>query len=224
MYSESPVVGPWIPVIEEVHELLHSHRVRVRQVAVLYEAARHRVGRGIHVDSEGGQMVLLGVYEWVDAMMLEEGRVVGFSVHCCRTADGVETLSLPLIDNDLFLHSHFLHRLTRGGGGGGRSGLVAGCLLNYLNLPNHLFLHHHWLLNFLDYFPLYHYLFWHLFDHFLLHHNRLRRHAAARRQDHDHNCYRKKYCEPSKSPDHGATPYVVPVTTLIFVCWCASIV
>ena len=66
-----------VPHIEVVDELLHPHRVRVGQVAILDEAAGHGIGCGIHVHGEGGQVVVLGVDEGVDPRVLEEGQVVG---------------------------------------------------------------------------------------------------------------------------------------------------
>ena len=64
------------------------------QVAVLHETARDGVRGRVHVDREGGQVVVLRVDERVDAVVLEEGEVVGLVVHGGRAADGVESLRL----------------------------------------------------------------------------------------------------------------------------------
>lgn len=102
--GEGVVGGGLIALVEEVDELLHPHRVRVGQVAVVKEAPGRGVGRGVDVYGEGGKVVVLGINEGVDAVVLEEGQVVGCVVDRGRATDGVETLGLRALGS----HDHGL--------------------------------------------------------------------------------------------------------------------
>ncbi len=93
MNGEGLLFGPRIAVIEEVYELIHSYRVRIREVPVLDKAPRHSIGRCIHVHRECGEAVILGIDERIDSVMLEEREVVCCVVDRGRTADGVESLN-----------------------------------------------------------------------------------------------------------------------------------
>ena len=124
MDGEGVIRGGLVPLVEVVDELLHPHRVRVGQVAVVKEAPGHGIGRGVNVYGEGGEMVVLGINERVDAVVPEEGQVVGCVVDRGRAADGVETLGLRALGS----HDHGLLLGRRRGRrrGWGRCGLVAG--------------------------------------------------------------------------------------------------
>ncbi len=88
------VRGGCVTLVEVVDELFRPHRGRVGKVAVLNEPAGHRVGSSVHVNGKGGPVVVLGVYEGVDAVVLEEGQVVGGFVDRGRASDAVEAFGL----------------------------------------------------------------------------------------------------------------------------------
>ena len=56
-----PRPSGWDSPVEVVDELFDAHGIRRRQVAVLDVAAGHGVGGGVHVQGEGGEVVLDGV-------------------------------------------------------------------------------------------------------------------------------------------------------------------
>ena len=87
-------LGTLVLLLEVVDELLHPHRVRLRQVPVLDEPPRHRVRSRVHVNGKGGKVVVLCVDERIDPVVLEEGQVIRSVVHRVRPADGVEPLAL----------------------------------------------------------------------------------------------------------------------------------
>ena len=88
--GEGFVDGAGITLVEEIDELFQPNGLGIRDIAVLDEAAGHGEGSGIHVYGEGGEAVVFGVDEGVDAGVLEEGGVVGFVVYRCGAADGVK--------------------------------------------------------------------------------------------------------------------------------------
>ena len=62
--------GP-VTAVEVVDELLHPHGPDRRQLAALQVVAGNDVGRGVHIEGEGGQVVVVRVHERVDAVVLE---------------------------------------------------------------------------------------------------------------------------------------------------------
>ena len=108
VYGERSLLGRRVALVEEVHELLDAHRVRVRHVAVLHEPPRHGVRGGVHVYRERRQVVVLGVDERVDPVVPEEREVVSLVVYGRRPADGVESFRLHH-------RRRLLHRGRRGG-------------------------------------------------------------------------------------------------------------
>ena len=60
-----------VPAVEVVDELLDPHSFDGRESVAFEVVAGHDVGRGVHVESERGQVVLIRVDERVDAVVLE---------------------------------------------------------------------------------------------------------------------------------------------------------
>ena len=75
-------------LLEIIDELLHPDRVRVGEVAVGYESAGHRVGCGVDVHCESGEIIILGVDERINAIVLEEIGVVGGVINRGRSSRG----------------------------------------------------------------------------------------------------------------------------------------
>ena len=92
MNGEGVLRRPFVLLVEEVDELFNAHGVGIRQVPILHEPAGNRVGGRVDIHGESGEVVILRVDEGIDAVVLEEGQVVGVVVYRRRAADGVETL------------------------------------------------------------------------------------------------------------------------------------
>ena len=86
-----PLLRPLVSLVEVVYELLYAHGVGVREIAVLHEAARHRVRSRIDVHGEGRKVVILRIYKGVDSVVLEERHVVRLIVNGGGAAYVVET-------------------------------------------------------------------------------------------------------------------------------------
>ena len=100
-------------MVKVVDEFFDPYRIGVGHIPVEQESSGHRVRRGIYVYGKGGEVVVLGVDERVDAVMLEERQIVGGVVDSRAAAYRIEAFfidSLALNDfldlGHLFLHNH----------------------------------------------------------------------------------------------------------------------
>ena len=86
------VVARWfITLVKIVYEFFNPHRVWMRQVAILHEPTDDRIGGRIHVHSERGQVIILGINKRVYSVMPGKGQVIGLIVHRSRATDGIES-------------------------------------------------------------------------------------------------------------------------------------
>ena len=108
MYGEGVGGGRLVALVEEVHELLDPDGVGIGQMAVLDEAPGDRIRGRVHIHREGRQVVVLSVDEGIDAVVLEEGHVVGGVVHGRGASYDVE---VPLGRGCLHLNRHLLDHL-----------------------------------------------------------------------------------------------------------------
>jgi hypothetical protein len=137
MDSESSLAaGGWIvSLVEIVDILLHAHGFLRRQIAIADVAAHDGVGAGVHIDSESGQVIVLGIDEGVDTIVLEKDGIIRFIVgrglSACGRRDRLSNCSRcryrcrSLILDDYFLscllydlrdHDLFLNHLWLGCG------------------------------------------------------------------------------------------------------------
>ena len=114
-------------MFEVVNELLEAHRILVRQVAIADVAAGDGVRGRVYVHREGGKVVVFGVDEGVDAVVLEKDGVVGLVVDGGRAAGGQTGSNRPPHRRNGFIHHHRLDDIwwlrnawRRGAGNHGR--------------------------------------------------------------------------------------------------------
>ena len=93
MDSECVVFRQFIALVEVVDELLYSHRIRVRQEAVHHEASGDGIRGSVHVHGEGGKLVVICIYEWVDSVVFEERCIIRIVVYVGGAPNPISTIS-----------------------------------------------------------------------------------------------------------------------------------